>query len=68
MLYAAGLGWVPVVADRLTLSLHLLLVVPLGAALYAGTLVATWMLSGRPDGTEADLLRLIAGRLARVRR
>ncbi len=68
VLYAAGLGWVPVVADRLTLSLHLLLVVPLGAALYAGTLVATWMLSGRPDGTEADLLRLIAGRLARVRR
>ena len=63
-LYGAGLGWVPVIADRGALTLHLLGAMLLGALLYSGALLALWALSGRPDGTEADLVRFAGGKLA----
>ena len=68
VLYGAGLGWVPVVADRVALSLHLLLVVPLGALLYAVSLIGAWRLSGSPEGTEADMLRYVGRKAASLRR
>jgi lipopolysaccharide exporter len=40
---------------------------PLGAALYAATLAALWLLSGRPEGAELKVLRELAGRWQRLR-
>ena len=63
MLYALGLGWVQVVGSRGTVAIYLGWVIPLGAAVYAATLLGLWAISGRPGGTEADMLRYARGRL-----
>ena len=63
MLYGLGLGWVPVVGARGAVALYLAWVIPFGAAVYGVTLLGLWALSGRPDGTEADMLRYARGKL-----
>ena len=59
MLTALGLGW----SDDAGLSVLLEAIIA-GAACYSGVLLAAWMLAGRPDGAETDVLatlRRIAG-------
>jgi PST family polysaccharide transporter len=43
-------------ADTLAMLAELLLVVPLGAAVYFGTAFVLWRIAGRPDGPERELL------------
>ena len=56
-LWSAGLGW----SDSSVLKLAV--AVPLGAIAYAAALFALWLLAGRPDGPEKDLLALVSRRL-----
>ena len=59
------------VIDIATLSsseaLRLLAIyVPLGALVYVATLASLWMLSGRPEGAETIVMRIVAERLRHV--
>ena len=63
VLYGLGLGWVPVIGSRGTVAIYLGWVIPFGAAVYGLTLVGLWAVSGRPDGTEADMLRYASSKL-----
>ncbi len=58
-----GLGFVAV-PERL--AVHLVQQVAAGAALYAAAMAALWLLAGRPDGPEQDLLGTLAGMARRI--
>ncbi len=68
VLAAAGLTFPDATADSRTPWLQLLLASGAGAASYVACVTLLWLVSGRPDGAEADgltLLRRIAGRRPR---
>lgn len=44
-------------------ALQLLLLVPLGATIYALTLMVLWAVTGRPDGAEARLLNVVGSHI-----
>jgi lipopolysaccharide exporter len=62
------LGWTEIAADRVVLALRLTETVTLGMVVYAGVLGGCWLLSGRPDGAEQDLLRAGGGFLRHLAR
>ena len=66
VLYATGLGWTQVDPDLWVLIPHLLAACLLGAVIYSTVLYVTWKLSGRPDGAESYVLRLITALLQRT--
>jgi lipopolysaccharide exporter len=53
-LAGVGLGWTDDTAVSSLIQASLL-----GAIVYLATLVATWLAAGRPEGAEADVLRLL---------
>ncbi|HYF07496.1 MAG TPA: oligosaccharide flippase family protein [Acetobacteraceae bacterium] len=59
VLWHAGIGWDPVLPQFLQASLMLLLAIGLGAALFMSSLLALWVLVGRPRGAESDLLVMV---------
>jgi hypothetical protein len=46
-------------------SLHLILMIGVGALSYVMTVLAAWVVAGRPQGAEAYLLEKIGGVLKR---
>lgn len=58
VMYGIGLGWTPAAGVPAALAVRMLEAVVFGAGLYSVALVGLWVLSGRPDGSEADLLSL----------
>jgi hypothetical protein len=48
-----------------TPSLHLILIIAVGALSYVATVLGAWMVAGRPQGAEAYLLEKIVGVLKR---
>lgn len=65
-LWAAGLGWAPVAAERTgAVALELAAAVLGGGAVYASVVFALWLACGRPAGAEADAIRLGRSLLAR---
>jgi hypothetical protein len=59
----SGLGWRAVEGTFAADLRQLLLISGTGAAGYTCALLGLWLLSGKPDGPEADILKL-AGRIA----
>jgi lipopolysaccharide exporter len=59
ILIAAGLGWTQTSEDMPHLVRTLAEAVALGATVYALTLFALWVMSGRPSGAEADMLAML---------
>ena len=67
-LWAARLGWLPLAAETTgELVVELAAAVTAGASVYASALFALWFASGRPEGAEADAIRLLRSLLARLR-
>ena len=67
MMSVAGLAWTGV-ADTFTgLATRLAGSVMLGATAYAATGWVLWIVQGRPEGAEADMLGTLAGVLRRMR-
>jgi lipopolysaccharide exporter len=62
----SGLARLPDGADGLSAAMHLTTAALLGVVLYVGMILLTWQFSGRPDGTEADILVNLRQRLARL--
>lgn len=58
VLCGTGLGWIAIAGGSATLAIRLFEAVGLGAVVYSLVLVLLWLLSGRPNGGEADLFRL----------
>ncbi|MDA8050897.1 MAG: lipopolysaccharide biosynthesis protein [Rhodospirillales bacterium] len=58
VLVRLGLGWTAFSGAGFTLAGHLLGAVALGAGIYFAVLAGAWLMSGRPDGAESDLLAL----------
>jgi O-antigen/teichoic acid export membrane protein len=70
LLWQSGLGWAAPPAGAGPAIRLLLAGMGVGAASYAAALFTLWVLSGRPNGAEADLLgllRRLAGRLTVLR-
>ena len=65
VLERCGLGWTPALATGPAI-VSLIEAVGLGGAVYGGTLLVLWQICGRPEGGEADLLRLLRGVAARL--
>ncbi len=57
-LFAAGLGGRPFAGDAMVQAWHLAGGVLVGAASYTASLLAFWLLAGRPDGGETHVLRM----------
>ena len=55
----SGLGWAASGTSIGANIRQLLLAILLGGAVYLGSLLGLWLLSGRPDGPELDLLSVI---------
>ena len=53
-------------ADSLSAARDLLMLVPLGAFVFAGTIYLTWRLSGKPSGAETLLTSLVARTISSV--
>jgi O-antigen/teichoic acid export membrane protein len=66
LLWQSGLGWAAPPAGAGPAIRLLLAGMGLGAASYAIVLFALWVLSGRPNGAEADLLGLLRRLLGRL--
>lgn len=66
ILWFAGLGWSEATGDAVDLPIQLASRVACGIAAYAIALATLWVLSGRPDGAEADVLAILAQPLRRV--
>lgn len=56
VLLTAHLGWGTWAGRNLILATHMAGAIALGIASYGLTVVSLWLISGRPDGAEADLL------------
>ncbi len=63
----SGLARLPAEADNLGAALHLAAPALLGGAVYAAAVLLMWMLAGRPDGTETDILDNLRQRFTRLR-
>ncbi|MGH7104844.1 MAG: oligosaccharide flippase family protein [Acetobacteraceae bacterium] len=63
VLVELGLGWTDFPETGSALLFHLFGTVALGAGIYVTVVGGAWLVSGRPDGGEADLVTL-AGRIA----
>jgi O-antigen/teichoic acid export membrane protein len=63
----SGLGWQATEAvTKTALAMELFAAMTAGAAVYAVTLLALWLASGRPDGAEADALALLRRLIVRL--
>jgi O-antigen/teichoic acid export membrane protein len=49
-------------------GLHLVIVVGVGAAVYAGSMFLLWRITGRPDGIESHIVKLLISSVHRIRR
>jgi lipopolysaccharide exporter len=58
-LAALGLGWRESPAGAIGAAHSLLITCVAGASLYAATLLGIWLVQGRPEGAESDMLRLL---------
>ena len=52
-----GLGWAPARDDALVLPLVSAVVT--GGLVYAGVVLIAWLMAGRRDGAEADMLSVL---------
>jgi hypothetical protein len=59
LLAQSRLGWETANGPLAAELKQLLLAVVFGVAGYTGVLIGLWVLSGKPDGPEADLLKLM---------
>ena len=57
-LVLSGVGWTAAGPSFRTATMQLLLSIAIGMAGYTGVLLGLWVLSGKPNGPEADLLEL----------
>ena len=55
----AGLGWTGSAAPPAILGARLAESVSVGSAVYVASILALWLMSGRPDGPERDVLSMI---------
>ena len=67
-LVEAGLGWTEVTGGPAELALKLVTAITLGAMVYVGVLLLSWLASGRPEGAEADAVAMLRRLLRRLRR
>ncbi|HEX4171242.1 MAG TPA: oligosaccharide flippase family protein [Acetobacteraceae bacterium] len=63
----SGFGWRPAEGPFTRDLTQLLVTISFGAAVYTGILLALWLLSGKPDGPEADVLELVRRTFGRLR-
>lgn len=57
-LNSCGLGWTALPTDGGGAAWSLIFAIGLGAGVYSVTLAVSWLLCGRPDGAERDLIQL----------
>ncbi len=58
-LWAMGIGWAAPAQGNLAMAIDLVVGVSCGAAIYCGTVLFIWWLSGRPEGAETMLLSIV---------
>ncbi|MGH7118983.1 MAG: oligosaccharide flippase family protein [Acetobacteraceae bacterium] len=68
VLVKLGLGWTAISGTGLALAGHLLVAVVLGAGIYVAVLAAAWLISGKPEGAESDMLALASKLTTYLRR
>lgn len=68
VLVGSGLGGVQVAGAQGEVVWRLVAACALGAVTYSGVLGLLWLLCGRPDGAEKDLVGILRSLLARFRR
>ncbi|HZU91426.1 MAG TPA: lipopolysaccharide biosynthesis protein [Stellaceae bacterium] len=59
ILAALGLGWEHGTTGAIGAAHSFFIACPVGALFYAAALLGIWLIQGRPEGAESDMLRLV---------
>ena len=49
-------------------TLHLAIVVSVGACVYASSMFLLWSVTGRPDGIESHIAKILVSRVQKIRK